>query len=167
MSYAKSQTTLDEKSEAMENNLVGKAMLYEDQSNDHDRKNLQTKATRMQSGKVPHHRKFSGQANFDLSISPGRVISGYEAERKLPSSTAELHYMMAGTSANSSVAGNLYSNTVQTVFKQKSNLTPSGGNGSQQSRTDKTISKNYLNQLSSADSLQISNTSRSRGRVND
>ena len=126
MSYAKSQTTYDEKNDTTENNLVTKALLYEDQTNPQDRKEIQNKATRMQSGQVPRHGKFSGQANFDLSSGPGRVTSGYEAERKLPSSTAGLHYMMGTGSTNSSLVGNQYSHTLQTVFKQKSNKSPSG-----------------------------------------
>ena len=93
--------------------------------------------------------------------------SGYEVERKLPSGTSELHYMMMnGTSTNSSLVGNQFSNTSQTVFKQKSSLHSRTGSKTNNSKTDKTGSRNYLNQLSSNDSMQNSNTSQGVGNSN-
>ena len=104
----------------------------------------------------------SGKANFDASVCQ-RVNSGYEAERKLPSGTAELHYMMMnGTSTNSSLVGNQFSNNSQTVFKQKTSLLSRTGSKNN-SKTDKTNSRNYLNQLSSSESMQNSNTTQGIG----
>ena len=69
---------------------------------------------------------------------------------------------MNGTSTNSSLVGNQFSNNSQTVFKQKSSLLSRTGSKNN-SKTDKTTSRNYLNQLSSNDSMQNSITSQGIG----
>ena len=119
----------------------------------------------MQSGQVKTRSPVSGRVAFDNS----RVNSiTNQHQRKLPTGTSELHYMMGAASTNSSLLGMgpLYTATSDTIFKQKSKPgSNSGSKSGNASKTDRTQSRQYPNLDSSSSIMSASQANRSKSSI--